>query len=67
MHLVWDSGFFLLFFVPAPPSSLADLAKNNLKSLISNTQYEKYLNAKSSLKQIQGANFISFLIKQIAK
>ena len=50
MHLVWDSGFFPLFSESPPPSPLADLAKKNSKVTFSNTQYEKCLNAKSSLK-----------------
>ena len=57
MHLVWDSGFFQLFSEPPPPYSLADLAKNISKFSCSNTQYEKCLNAKSSLKQSQDAHF----------
>ena len=48
MHLVRDSGFFPLFSEPpppAPPPSLADLAKTFLVSS-SNTEYEKCLHAK---------------------
>ena len=41
----------------SPPSSLAELVKKNSKVSFSNTQYEKCLNAKSSLKQIQDAHF----------
>ena len=50
-----------------PPSQCTQQKK--IKSLISNTQYEKCLNAKSSLKQIQDATFliISYLIIQIAQ
>ena len=51
MHLVWESGFFPLFFEPAPPSSLVDFAKTNSKVSFSNTQYETLnMNAKLSLK-----------------
>lgn len=54
MHFAWDSGFFpLCSEPPSPPSSLADLAK----SLIPQDSYEKSLNAKSNLKQIQNAQF----------
>ena len=57
MHLVRDGGFFPLFPEPCPPSSLADLAKKHSKVSFSNTQYEKCLNAKSTLKQIQAVQF----------
>ena len=56
MHLVLDSGFFPLFTEPPPLSSLVDLAKKISKVSFSKTQYEKCLNAKSSLKQIQDAH-----------
>ena len=64
--LVWD-----IFWTLPPSSSLENLAKKFSKVSFSNTQYEKYLNAKSSLKQIQDCitfiiNFIGLLIKQIA-
>ena len=52
MHLGRDA-----FSEPSPLSSLADLAKKNSKNPFSSTQYEKCLNAKSSLKQIQDAHF----------
>ena len=41
------SDFFRYFLNPLPPSSLADLAKKISKNSLSNTQYEKCLNAKS--------------------
>lgn len=43
-----------------------DLKKKS-KVSFSDTQYEKCLNARSSLKQIQDANFYQFLIKRIAQ
>ena len=46
MHLVWDRRFFLLFSEPPPP--ILWWTDQSVKVLISNTQYEKYLNAKSS-------------------
>ena len=46
------ADFFRYFLNLLSPSSLADLAKKNLKVSFSKTEYEKCLNAKSSLKQI---------------
>ena len=55
------ADFFRYFLNPHPPSSssliLVDLANKNLKVSFSNTQYEKCLNAKSSLKKIQDTHF----------
>ena len=57
MHLVSDNGFCPLFSEPPPPSSLAGFAKK-FEVSFSNTQYEKCLNTKSSLKQeVQYAHF----------
>ena len=50
------ADFFCYFLNPLSPS-LGDLAKKNSKVSLSNTQYDKYLNAESSLKQIQDAHF----------
>ena len=52
-----NSGFFSLFFEPPPPLFLSGFSKKLFKVSFSNTQYEKLLNAKSSLKQIQDAHF----------
>ena len=57
MHLIWDSGFFLLFSESPPPSSLADLAKKWSKVSFSKIHNEKCSNTKSSLKQIHDAHF----------
>ena len=57
MHLVGVSRFFPLFSEPPSHSSLADIAKKISKISFSNTQYEKCLNTKSSVKQIQDAQF----------
>ena len=48
------AGFFRYFLNPSP---LLDLAKTFLKVSFSNTQYEKGLNANSTLKKIQDAQF----------
>ena len=51
------ADFFSYFLNPLPPSSLTDLAKKISNVSFFNTQYEKCLNTKSSLKQIQDAHF----------
>ena len=56
MYVVWDSGLFPLFSEAPSPTSLADLEKKFSKISFSNSQYEKCLKAKSSLKQIQDAH-----------
>ena len=59
--------FFRYFLNPVPPSSLAGLPKKFSKVLFYNTQYEKCLNVKSSLKQIQDAHFHRLFMKRIAQ
>ena len=59
--------FFPLFSESLPPSSLADLAKKFSKVLFYNTQYEKCLNVKPSLKQIQDAHLHRLFMKRIAQ
>ena len=53
VYLVWDSGFFK----PLPHSSLADLQKI----------LQQFLNAKSSLEEIQDAHFHLLLMKRIVQ